>query len=170
MSGSDWVNPARDLAAASGPRLAFLIGTPLAWAVLLLFHPNAGAGTYEALTGQATSWLVVHLGTFVFLGLMAGVLYLLIRDLDGAAARISRLAIGLFLLFYVAGEAILGVATGVLVQYTDGLPADQGAAAAGAVQALWSNFISDDRLYGRSVRVAGVGRGHAGPRGRRSLR
>jgi hypothetical protein len=33
----------------SGQRLAFLIGVPLAWAVLLLFHPLGSGETYDEL-------------------------------------------------------------------------------------------------------------------------
>ena len=82
----------------------------------------------------------------VFIGLMGAALYLLVRDLPGRAARISRLAIGPFVLFYGAGEAILGVATGVLVEHANNVPAGERPAAADAVSALWENTISDDLL------------------------
>jgi hypothetical protein len=47
---------------------------------------------------------------------MGFALYLLARDLPGKAATISRLAIGPFVLFYGAWEAVIGLATGALVQ------------------------------------------------------
>ena len=128
-------------------RLAFLIGTPLAWAILLLFHAGPDPDDlYGGLRDEVTRWQVVHLGTLVFIGLMGAALYLLVRDLPGKAARISRLAIGPFVLFYGAGEAILGVATGVLVQHANNVPAGERPAAADAVKALWDNPISDDLL------------------------
>jgi hypothetical protein len=127
--------------------IAFLIAVPLAWAVLLLFHGAPDADDiYGSLRGEATEWMVVHLGTLVFVGLVGVVLYLLVRDLPGTAARISRLAVGPFVLFYGAGEALLGIGTGVLVEHANGVPAGERPAAADAIQALWSDFISDDLL------------------------
>ena len=69
-----------------------------------------------------------------FIGLMGAALYLLVRDLPGRAARISRLAIGPFVLFYGAGEAILGVATGALVQHANDVPAGERAGRGGRGQ------------------------------------
>ncbi len=126
-----------------------MLAVPLAWAVLLLFHPAPDADDiHGSLHDVATGWLVVHLGSVLFVGLFGAALYLLVRDLPGNAARVSRLAIGPFVLFYGAGEAILGVATGVLVQHANDVPADERAAAAGAAQALWDNFIAADLIIG----------------------
>ena len=59
--------------AFSRQELAFLIGVPLAWAVLLLFHPTGGGEsvTYADVEDKVTAWLVVHLGMMVFIPLMA---------------------------------------------------------------------------------------------------
>ena len=59
----------RPAGGCAGPRLspaelAFLIGVPLLWAVLLLFHPG-GEGTqlsYLELQDKVTAWMVVHSG------------------------------------------------------------------------------------------------------------
>ena len=126
----------------------FLIATPLAWAVLLLFHGNPGASVYEALHDDPSRWLAVHLGSLVFIGLMGAAVFLLVRDLPGAAASISRLAILPFVLFYGAGEAILAAATGVLVDHANDVPEDQRTAVADSVQALWDGFITGDVLIG----------------------
>ena len=127
--------------------LAFLVAVPLAWAVLLVFHPSpAGDDIYGALRDDVDVWLIVHVGTLMFIGLVGAALYLLVRDLPGTAARVSRLAIGPFILFYGAGEAILGIATGVLVQHANDVPPGQRGGAAGAVQALWDDFLTADLL------------------------
>ena len=79
--------------------LAFLIGVPLAWAVLLLFHPT-GEGeaiTYADLSDKLTPWLVVHLGMLAFIPLMGVAVYLLLRGVEGAAAQVSRVALAPFL-------------------------------------------------------------------------
>lgn len=125
-------------------RLAFLLGVPLAWGVLLLFHgPGPEDGVYESLSDEANRWQVVHVGSVLFIALLGLALYLLIRDLGGTAARISRLAIGPFVLFYAAGEAILGVATGVLVDYANETAGDGRQAVADAAQALYDSTVGE---------------------------
>ena len=119
-------------------QLAFLLGVPLAWAVLLLFHgPGPGADAYGNLQDEASRFMVVHIGMVVFIGLMGIALYLLVRDLPGTAARISRLAIGPFVLLYAAGEAVQGIAVGLLVEHTGDAPAADRPALADAAQAVY---------------------------------
>ena len=121
---------------------------PIAWAILLLFHPAVGDPVYDSLADDATAFYVVHLGMLVFIGLIGAALYLLVRDLPGTAARVSRLAIGPFILFYAAGEAVLGIATGVVVEHGNEVAADEVAGVASAAQALWDDFIASDLLIG----------------------
>ena len=79
---------------------------------------------------------------------------MLVRDLHGSIATLSRVAIGTFVLFYGAAEAISGVATGTLVRYVSDLLSDEQATAAGVVQTLWDDFgtatccSSSDQLVG----------------------
>jgi hypothetical protein len=100
----------------SRQRLALLIAVPLAWAVLLLFHPLGSREMYDELRDEVTRWQVVHVGTLFFVGLMGLAVYLLVRDLPGTAARVSRWAAAVFVLFYGAWEAVAGLAVGALVQ------------------------------------------------------
>jgi hypothetical protein len=74
------------------------LAVPLAWAVLLLFHPAVGGPVYDSLVDDRSAFLVVHLGMLVFIGLIGAALYLLVRDLPGTAARVARYAIGPFIL------------------------------------------------------------------------
>jgi hypothetical protein len=113
--------------------IGFLIAVPLVWAVVLLFHGAPDPDdVYGSLQGEASRYLTVHLVSLVLLGLIGAALYLLLRDLPGRAARIGRLAIGPFVVFYVAGDAIAGVATGVLVEHANDLPASERAGTADA--------------------------------------
>jgi hypothetical protein len=50
-------------------------------------------------------------------------------------------------LFYGAAEAVSRVATGVLVQHVAGPPSGEQAPAAGVVQALWDEFLTDNLLF-----------------------
>jgi hypothetical protein len=121
---------------------------PLAWAVLLLFHPAPDPGDiFGSLRQDADAMVIVHLGSLLFVGLTGAVIYLLLRDLPGPVATLGKVAIGTFVLCYGAAEAISGVATGTIVKYAAGLPADEQAGAAGAAQVLWDDFITDDLLF-----------------------
>jgi hypothetical protein len=123
--------------------IAFLVGIPLAWAVLLLFHPTGGgeAVTYADVQDQVTAWLVVHLGMMVFIPLMAVAVYLLLRDIEGTAARISRIALVPFVVVYGAYEVLLGIGAGILVQDVNGLAGSEKAAGAALVNEFTDNVL-----------------------------
>jgi hypothetical protein len=87
------------------------------------------------------TYQIVHIGTLFFIGLIGVALYLLVRDLPGRAARISRLAIGVFVLFYAAWETVIGLATGALVQHANDVSADERPAVAEAIQSLQENIV-----------------------------
>jgi hypothetical protein len=126
----------------SPAEVAFMVGVPLAWAVLLWFHPSTEADDiYGSLRDQVVTYQIVHVGTLIFIGLMGFALYMLVRDLPGKAAAISRLAIGPFVLFYGAWEAVIGLATGALVQHANDAPAGEQAAVSDAIQSLQGNVI-----------------------------
>jgi hypothetical protein len=101
----------------------FLIGVPLAWAVLLLFHPGGeGDEIYQDLHDKVTRWMVVHIGMMLFIPLFAAVVYLLIRGIEGTAALVSRIGLALFVVFYGAFEMLQGIGVGILVNEANGLP------------------------------------------------
>ena len=127
------------------PVIAFAIGVPLAWAVLLWFHPDVNPDdVYGSLQEDVTAYLVVHVGTLVFIGLMGAALYLLVRDMPGTAARISRLAIGPFVVLYAAWETVIGIALGTMVQHGNDAPVGQQAAVADTIQSIGSSAIIGD--------------------------
>jgi hypothetical protein len=131
--------------AFSPPQLAFLLGVPLAWAALLWFHPAVERNdVYGTLRDEVATYQVVHVGTLIFIALIGVALYLLVRDLPGRAARISRLAIGPFVLLYGAYETVIGLAIGALVQHGNDAPVSQQPAVADAIQSLGANVIVGD--------------------------
>jgi hypothetical protein len=99
----------------SRAEIAFVVGVPLAWAALLLFHPS-GDSLYEAASNDTTAWLGVHIGTLVFVPLLAAALFVVLRHFEGTAAVVGRVALGFFLVFYLAFEILVGIGTGLLVQ------------------------------------------------------
>jgi hypothetical protein len=109
-------------------QLAFITTVPLAWAILLLFHPVGDTTAfYPTITDSVTQWQTVHIGMMLFIPLMGGVIYVLLRGVEGRAARIGRVAILPFVLFYGAFELLVGVGTGMLVAEVDALPESQRA-------------------------------------------
>jgi hypothetical protein len=94
---------------------------PVGWAILLLFHPGGeGKEIYHDLHDKVTVWMVVHLGMLVFIPLMAGAVYVLMRDIEGTAARVSRIALAPFVIFYGAFETLQGIGVGTLVDEVKG--------------------------------------------------
>jgi hypothetical protein len=109
--------------AFSRTKLAFLIGVPLLWGILLLFHPGGdGTEIYLDLQDNVTPFLVVHIGMMLFIPLMAVVVYLLLRGVEGTAAWVSRIALVPFVVFYSAWGVLQGIGVGILVNELNGLP------------------------------------------------
>ena len=124
---------------------AFMIGVPLAWAVLLLFHPRGeGDQIYLDIQDQVTAMLVVHVGMLVFIPLTAVAIYLLVRGVAGTAARVSRIALLPFVVFFSAWETLQGIATGILGHELNERPADERAAGATLIQAFAEHPLARD--------------------------
>jgi hypothetical protein len=108
--------------------LAFIIGVPAAWGILLLFHPGSeDSRFYPAIDGHVFAWQAVHIGMAVFVPLFAAAVYLLLRGVNGPAAAISRIGLAAFAVFYAAFEITLGVGTGILTEQVNALPAGEQA-------------------------------------------
>jgi hypothetical protein len=114
---------------------AFVLGVPIAWAVLLLFHPGGdGTQIYDDLAGDGTRMLVVHVGMLVFIPMFALAVALLLRGNATPAARLSRIALAVFVVFYAAWESLQGIANGILVDQVSALPATDTALGANLIQ------------------------------------
>ncbi len=122
--------------AFSPGELAFLIAVPLLWAILLLFHPGGeGDAIYLDVQDNVTRFLVVHIGMMLFIPLMAVVVLLLLRGVEGTAAWVSRVALVPFVVFYGAWEVLQGIGVGILANELNGLPQ--------ASQALREDIVQD---------------------------
>jgi hypothetical protein len=96
--------------AYSRAEAAFLVCVPLGWAVLLLFHPTGeGDEYYPIVRDEVTAWLTVHLGTMLFIPLLAAAVFVLLRGAAGVAATISRVALVAFAVVYSAYEVTVGI-------------------------------------------------------------
>lgn len=130
---------------AATPRRMFLLVTPLVLAGVLWFHPGGDGDTlYEMLRNDVTSTLVVHITMLFFIPLMALAAFVLLRGLESRAATVSRYALGVFMAFYTAWEVSVGLVTGYLTDYANGLSPSDQAAVAGAIEHHNSNFVIGD--------------------------
>ena len=93
-------------------RRVFLVVTPLALAVVLWWHPPGGENVYEGVRDDVGAWLFVHTAFLLFTPLIAIAAYLMLGDLEGRAATVSRVSLVFFLVFYTAYEVTVGVGTG----------------------------------------------------------
>jgi hypothetical protein len=109
----------------SPPEVAFLVGVPLLWGILLLFHP-VGDDFYAAIADNLTRWMTVHLGSMLFIPLMAGVMFLLLRGIEGTAAWVARIALAVFAVVYLVFEALIGLGAGLLVDNLSGPVSERG--------------------------------------------
>ena len=120
----------------------FLIGAPLAWALLLLFHPGGeGTEVYLDVRDQVTRMLVVHVGMMIFIPLMAVVVYVLLRDVGGVAAQVSRIALVPYVIFYGAWEALYGIGLGILGHEVNALAETERAVGAALMQGFADHFL-----------------------------
>ena len=117
--------------------LAFIIGVPAAWAILLLFHPIGGEQEtfYPTIDGNVVAWQAVHVGMGVFVALFAIAIFVLLRGVEGVAATISRVGLVVFAIFYAAFEITLGVGTGILTDNLNSLPEAEQAPAVEQLEA-----------------------------------
>jgi hypothetical protein len=110
---------------------SFLVGVPLAWALLLLFHPTGdGNEYYPIISDSVTPWLVVHLGTMLFIPLLAAAMFVLLHGIEGRAATVSRIALVVFAIVYAAFEVTVGIGSGIIANAVNELPAGERAAGA----------------------------------------
>ena len=112
-------------------RHALLLGVPLAFAVLLWFHPMIG--DYEGLRDVTARFQIVHVGMVLAIPLLALGIHGLLNGLRGRAAAVGRFALIPFVAFYVPYVAFEGIALGVLGDRLNDLPAGQRDAVASSM-------------------------------------
>jgi len=100
-------------------RRVVLLGTPLALAVLEIFHPQPDSVAEGVEQGEWFFWF--HVIQLVLTGFIALAVYLLTDGLEGQAVSVSRWAIAVFAVFFSAYDAAAGIATGFVLRNAQGL-------------------------------------------------
>jgi hypothetical protein len=129
---------------AIGVRRVLLIGGPLTLAVVLWWHPAGGENVYEGVRNDVDAWLTVHTVFLLVTPLLGIAAFVLLHGISSRAATVSRIALVFFLVFYTAYESNVGIGTGILVDYANGLPAAEQAVVADAIQDYNRNLILTD--------------------------
>jgi hypothetical protein len=114
-------------------RRVVLLGTPLALALLEIFHPERPSSASEAVE-QGVWFMWFHFIQVPLIGLIALAVYLLTDGLEGRAVSVSRWAIGVFAVFFSAYDAAAGIGTGYALRNARGLSAEGQAAVYEAVK------------------------------------
>jgi hypothetical protein len=123
-------------------RRFILFGSPLLVGVLNLFHPSHLEPTiYEGLRNMVNWWITLHVLNLFGFPLLGVAAYLLVKDQQGVAARIAKVGLAIFIPTYASVDAILGIGTGILVQYAKGVSPDQLAVLSPAIEALWTSTV-----------------------------
>ena len=122
-------------------RRLFVIGTPLVIAAVVWFHPDGGPHVFEDVHHDVEPWIAVHTVLLFGFPLLAMATILLLTGVQSRAATVSRVALLPFLAFYTAWETTIGLGNGVLVDYANGLPADEQAVVSDAIQHYSANHI-----------------------------
>jgi hypothetical protein len=113
-------------------RRLILLSTPLALAIMEIFHPQpSGVGESVEQGGWFMWFYIIQLP---LIGLIVLAVYLLTEGLEGRAVRVSRWSIGVFAVFFSAYDAAAGIATGFALRNAQGLPAEGQAAVHEAVK------------------------------------
>ena len=120
-------------------RRLILLGTPLSLAALMLFHPSPYDDVAGELVPIAGLWTVLHAVQFVLFALMGWAVWALVEGLGGIAATVSRVAAVVFVLFYDVGDAVAGIATGILASSVAGAPTGERAGLVAAIEALFAD-------------------------------
>lgn len=150
----------RSAAADATPRwrLALLLGTPLLLGVLFFVHPD-GSGGLDSLLPVADLWLSLHLAMLPLLGLLGASFYVLLARFDGTLATVGRVGVAVYATFYVAFEAIAGVASGLLATGAGPLAPAQRAGVATAFESFLVPSVTLGTIGSLGATVAVVATG-----------
>jgi hypothetical protein len=105
-------------------RLVLLLLPPLLLAVLEALHPQPEPSV-QAMLDVATWFAIFHVIQLVLIGLV-GLSVLLLADTFGhSSSWVTRVGLGIFLVFFSAYDTLAGIGTGLAMRTARGLPATQ---------------------------------------------
>lgn len=134
---------------ASGRRW-FVVGTPLVFAGVSVFHPMDHPA--ELTGGGVSRWIAVHLLQLVLSVLLAISVWLLLEGLQSRAATAARVAVPVWLAFFSAFDGVAGLATGWMAHAAHEHVGDEQAASVHAIKELFEeNWLTGNLSVAGSV-------------------
>ena len=129
------MKPSNPRGPASLVEVILVVGVPLVLAVVEVFHPHP----HDLLNVDVQTWMAIHYAQIPLFPLSALAVIALARGRSDAAAIISRIAMFVFAVSYVAFDTAAGVVTGILVQsaHASGTPEVWRA----PIEAIWTHPI-----------------------------
>ncbi|QLE54806.1 hypothetical protein [Nostoc sp. TCL26-01] len=105
-------------------RQLVIVLSPLILGILEIWHPLGvpSKSAFDSILPQVDWWLTLHLLQVPLFGLVALAVFLMVKYLRGLAARISRMGMAFFIVFYTSLDAITGIAGGMLIRSARNLP------------------------------------------------
>jgi len=135
---------------------ALLLGLPVAWATLLLFHPTGeGNVVFPVIRDQLGTWQTVHVGMVVFIPLMAFAVRSLTTGIGNLAARVARALLPMAAVLYGVYEAMVGIGTGALIAEVEDLGGADHAVGAALVEDFMRSPVFRLFEYSGSFALAG---------------
>lgn len=136
-----------------------MLGAPLLVGSLLLLHPNAiGLSPEEWVQLMASlgeRFLVLHI-VLLPLWPILGLIVIWMLPQRGTASRISRIALAVYLVLYPAFDALVGIGTGVLLDYRATLSAVGQAVLDPAIQLIFFDPTGVPELLSMAGSVAWI--------------
>lgn len=145
------MKPSNPRGPASLVEVILVVGVPLVLAVVEVFHPHP----HDLLNVDVQTWMAIHYAQIPLFPLSALAVIALVRGRSDAAAIISRVAMFVFAVSYVAFDTAAGVVTGILVQsaHASGRPEAWRA----PIEAIWTHPIMGGSSSGPPPILAGLG-------------
>jgi hypothetical protein len=156
-------------------RMSILLGAPLFVGVINWFHPVyfKHTGIYSGIHNVVDWWITLHILNLFGFALVGLAAFLLVKDLQGAAATVATIALAVFVPTYAGFDSLIGIGTGILVRYARGVPLDQMAILNPAIDAYWANGVATALALAGSVAwgvsMTAIAVAHAEPRRRPAL-
>ena len=108
----------------------------------MLFHPSPYDDVARELVPIAGWWAVLHTAQFFLFAFAGASVWILVDGLRGVDAEVARVAAVIFVLFYDIGDAVAGIATGILAgKAASGALSED--AAVKAIRAIFTDTTKD---------------------------
>ena len=125
-------------------RQIILFGVPIFVGVANWFHPVhfGPTGVYQGLQAQVGWWITLHVLNLFGFALLGWAAYLLIKDEQGVAPLVAKVALVIFIPTYIGFDSLIGIGTGTLIQYAKTLLLQELVVLEPAINAFWVSDVA----------------------------